>query len=417
VIEVACVPSGRLHPRFRKTVGIALIVLGGLWSLLWALVWYAIWALMGGGGVLLLALDWRFFGPTALGVAVVAVGVWLAAGERADGGRETRAAQPPAAVSAAPDVVGPRAGGGGSRLPVVVGSIVLGLLALVGFELALSSRDEGPYPFADVPKGGLIAFSGQEGVRLVRSDGGRSWLVSGASGMSGPVWAPGGDRLAAVNGDGGSSTYAFAADGSGRERLPFDVETTPVVSPDGRRMVVVGDDVRLRVVRLADNVVEAVLPIEGNEPAWSPDGTLIAFQSNRGGDLLQIYLVRPDGTGLRRLTADRNNRAGNLGGAASAAWSPDGRMLAFASDRDGDDDIYIVSPTGTGLRKVTRNLVDDSSPSWSPDGRRIVFDRTDYERDRRAIVVVDLATGAETELAHSDDGFVSEPAWQPAEVE
>jgi TolB protein len=300
---------------------------------------------------------------------------------------------------------------------MVVGSIVLGLLALVVLEWGLSIRDEGPYPFTDVPKGGLIAFSGPEGVRLVRSEGGRSWLVSGAGGMSGPVWAPDGNRLAAAKGDDVSSTYSFAADGSARERLPFDVETTPVWSPDGRRMVVVGDDVRIRVFRFASGVVEAVLPIEGNEPSWSPNGTLIAFQSNRGSDLLQVCLVRPDGSGLRRLTSDRASRGGNRIGAYSAAWSPDGRRLAFASDRDGDDDIYIVRLDGTGLRKVTRNLVDDSNPSWSPDGRRIVFDRTDYERDRRAIVVIDLTTGVESELAHSDGDFVSDPAWQPTGTE
>ena len=227
-----------------------------------------------------------------------------------------------------------------------------------------------------------------------------------------------GNRLAAATSDADSSTYSFAADGSARERLPFDVETTPVWSPDGRRMVVVGEEsVRLRIVRLAGSVIEAVLPIEGNEPAWSPDGKLIAFQSNRGGDLLQIYVVRPDGSGLRRLTSDRAARGGNRFGAHSAAWSPDGRRLAFASDRDGDDDIYVVRLDGTGPRKVTRNLVDDSNPRWSPDARRIVFDRTDYERDRRAIVIVDLTTGTESELAHSDDDFVSEPAWQPTGLE
>ena len=387
---MASAPSDR-RLWFRKTVGIVLIVLGGLWSLLWAAVWYAIWALTGAGGVLLLVLDWRFFGPTALGVALVALGIWLASGERTDSG---------------------------SKLSILVGSIVFASLALFGLEWALSIQDEGPYPFAEVPRGGLIAYSGPEGVRLVPCEGGRSWLVSGAGGMSGPVWAPDGNRLAAAKSDGGSRTYSFAADGSARERLPFDVETTPVWSPDGRRMLVVGEEsVRIQIVRLADGVVEAVLPIAGNEPAWSPDGKLIAFQSNRGDELLQVYLVRPDGTGLRRLTSDRNNRAGNLVGAYSVSWSPGGRRLAFTSDRDGDADIYIVRPDGTGVRKVTRNLVDDSNPSWAPDGRRIVFDRTDYEHDRRTIVVVDLVTGAETELAHSDDDFVSEPAWQPAGIE
>ncbi|HET7450143.1 MAG TPA: hypothetical protein VFJ78_06060 [Gaiellaceae bacterium] len=388
---MASAPPDR-RSKLRRALGIVLIVLGALWSLLWAALWYAIWELTGAGGVLLLAFDWRFFGPTAVGLGVMAVGIWLQSG-----------AYPSR---------------GGSKLSIVVGSIVLGLMAVFALEWRLSIQDEGPYPFAGVPKGGLIAYGGPEGVRLVRSEGGRSWLVSGAGGMSGPVWAPRGDRLAATRSHSGSNTYAFAADGSARERLPFAVDTTPVWSPDGSRVLVVSEEsVRIQIVRLVDGVVEAVLPIEGNEPVWSPDGTLIALQSNQSDDVLQIYLVRPNGTDVRRLTSDRNNSDGNLTGAYSAAWSPDGRRLAFASDRDGDAEIYIVRVDGTGLRKVTRNLVEDANPSWSPDGRRIVFDRTDYERNRTAIVVVDLTSGAETELVHAHDDFVSEPAWQPSGIE
>ena len=107
------------RPRFRKTVGIALIVLGGLWLLLWAGVWYGISAPTGAAGDLLLALDWRFFGLTALGVAVVAVGIWLAAGDRADSGRGTRAAQLPAAASATASVAATMGARRRPRLSVV----------------------------------------------------------------------------------------------------------------------------------------------------------------------------------------------------------------------------------------------------------------------------------------------------------
>lgn len=380
---MASARPGSQHPRSRRVAGIVLIVAGGLWTVAWALLWYAIWVLAGPTGVVMAAFDGRFLGPTAVGVAFVAVGIWLRADAR-------------------------------SRLAVVAGWTVPALTALVGFAWMVSIQDEGPYPFADVAKGGLIAYSATDGIRLVRSDGGRSWLVPGAHAMGGPVWSPDGTRLAAGEFDETSSTYSFRPNGTAKTRLPFDVETTPVWSPDGRRMAVVGDDVRIRVVRLADGAVETVLPIEGNEPAWSPDGTRIAFQSNRDTDLLQIYLVRSDGTGLRRLTDDRAPTGENRVGATTPTWSPDGRTLAFASDRDGDEEIYVARPDGTGVRKVTRDPADDSSPSWSPNGRRIVFDRTDYERQRRAIVVVELATGEETELAHSDEDFVSEPAWQPS---
>lgn len=372
-------PSSR-HSRFRRVAGIALIVAGGLWTMLWALVWYAIWVLAGPAGVAMAAFDWRFLGPVALGIASVAVGVWL------------RAEEPRAAI--------------------VIGWTAAVLTALAGVERMVAIQDEGPYPFADVAKGGLIAYSATDGIRLVRSDGGRSWLVPGAHEMGSPVWSPDGTRLAAGDFDETFGTYSFRPNGSGQKRLPFDVETTPVWSPDGQRMAVVGDDIRIRVVRLADGVVETVLPLDGNEPAWSADGTWIAFQTSVGSGLLQVYVVRSDGTGLRRLTDDRAPAGVNRVGATTPSWSPDG-TLAYASDRDGDEEIYVTRPDGSGARKVTRNPADDSSPSWSPDGRRIVFDRTDYERQRRAIVVVDLTTRKEIELAHSDEDFVSEPAWQP----
>lgn len=388
---MAAAPTGVPRSRFRRVAGIVLMVAGSLWTLLWAAVWYAVWALSGPEGVGFLALDWRFFAPTALGLAVLALGIGLTESQRRrDAGQRV------------------------SRLWLTIAALVGALAVVGGAEWALSVRDEGPFPFRDVPKGGLIAYSAPDGIRLVRATGGRSWLVSGSRSMSGPEWAPDGKRLAGVDLEDCCKAYSFAVDGSARARLPANGDTTPVWSPDGRRLAVVdGDNPAIRVVRLEDGAVEAVLPIGGNEPAWSPDGKLIAFQGSGSGGLLQIYAVRPDGSGLRPLTPDRETGSDTDVGASSSAWAPDGRSLAFASDLDGDDDIYVIRSDGTGMRKVTHNGVDDSSPTWSPDGRRVAFDRTDYERDRTAILVLDLATGTETEIAHSDGEFVFAPSWQP----
>jgi WD40-like Beta Propeller Repeat len=91
-------------------------------------------------------------------------------------------------------------------------------------------------------------------------------------------------------------------------------------------------------------------------PKWSPDGQKILFTSDRDGNR-EIYVMNPDGTGQTNLTA---NPAADF----NPVWSPDSKQIAFGSNRDGDYDIYVMNRDGTGLVQVTNNSIDDSLQDW-----------------------------------------------------
>lgn len=105
------------------------------------------------------------------------------------------------------------------------------------------------------------------------------------------------------------------------------------------------------------NGAEHSLGIYGTNPVWSPDGRSIAFEF--GPD---IYVARRDGSGRRVLV--RN--------AMHPAWAPDGR-IAYTSTRGGNLDVMVADTGGGNARRLTRGLGVDETPSWSPDGRRIAY--------------------------------------------
>src|SRR6266550_862730 len=131
----------------------------------------------------------------------------------------------------------------------------------------------------------------------------------------------------------------------------------------------------------------------------------IAFHSTRDGDF-QIYVMNPDGSGVARVTND-------TGGSIDPIWSPDGTRIAFANNSDGDDEIFLMNPDGSGVTRLTDNSFNDRPTAWSPNGAQILF-QSDREDGDEEIYVMNADGGGVTRLTHSpgrDEG--DRAGWSP----
>ncbi|MBI4334357.1 MAG: PD40 domain-containing protein [Chloroflexi bacterium] len=100
-------------------------------------------------------------------------------------------------------------------------------------------------------------------------------------------------------------------------------------------------------------------------PAMSPDKSKVAFASDRSGNM-EIWVMNADGGSPVQLTNSQ-------GADYKPAWSPDGSKIAFVSERDGNPEIYLMPASGGNVTRLTNNSVMDSDPAWSRDGQRILF--------------------------------------------
>jgi hypothetical protein len=131
-----------------------------------------------------------------------------------------------------------------------------------------------------------------------------------------------------------------------------------------------------------------------HEPTAASPGK-IAFASDRDGNF-EIYTMDADGGGQIRLTE-------NPGEDYSPAWSPDGKRLAFVSTRDGNAEVYVMNADGTAQTRLTNNTASDLRPAWSPDGSRIAFVTNRDGNDEIYLMNTDGSNQVNLTLNSADD--------------
>jgi Tol biopolymer transport system component len=215
------------------------------------------------------------------------------------------------------------------------------------------------------PDGRKIAFtSGAQGIFVMNAGGsGHRRLTRLAGRKASLAWSPDGRKLAFLGGCGRGEfnfdLYAMNADGSGlRDVTQMCDVSDPDWSPDGRKIAFVSDD-DVFVVNADGSGLRRLTrnPASDSAPAWSPDGRKIAFVRGRD-DNYGVYVMNADGSRQLALGASTvGGRGPYIGEVAvpddAPAWSPDGRRIAFVSDRDGSYRLYIINPDGSGERRLT----------------------------------------------------------------
>ena len=234
------------------------------------------------------------------------------------------------------------------------------------------------------PDGRRMVFirmlEGREQLFLMNADGtGETQLTRDPSDHEDPAWSPDGSRIAYVRIAGGKKiVHVVAPNGSGDEPVTPTTQSAihPSWTPDGRQILYCTDDDLRPPVKNASEIYAVDLAtkrlrtlISGGVntfPVMSPDGRRILFRRMIGEMNSEVFVADADGGNPRNLT-----RHPSFEGWPS--WSPDGRQVAFAGNRNANYQIFLMKADGSDVRLLANTEGRATVPRWSPDGREIYF--------------------------------------------
>ncbi len=198
------------------------------------------------------------------------------------------------------------------------------------------------------------------------------------------------------------------ADGYGAQTVLASTEPiiSPAWSPDGTRLAYVSFEKKKPIVYVqslttGQRIVLANYKGNNSAPSWSPDGKRLAIVLTQGANS-QIHVINADGTGLKQLSHSQTIDT-------EPQWSPDGKWIYFTSDRGGSPQIYRMSALGGESQRVTFDGSYNVSPRLSPDGKQLAFIRR--EGGKFQVAVQDLATSQVQVL--SDSAGDESPSFAP----